>query len=241
MTHRFVPHKINWTEEKSARFWDYLSSKSSYQENNFSKLAGEALIKFVKHCGVTLRGTILDFGCGPGFLLELLLKKGISCGGAESSPATADLANKRLEEHSRFQGVEILNTLPLPFKNESFEAIFMAETIEHILPKNLTPTLKEIYRTLKTGGYIIITTPNEENLEGGKIICPDCGCIFHNGQHLSAWTADSLSRLMADNRFRKIVCRTIHLRPPSKLNFLRSLIASIQKHKKMNLVYIGQK
>jgi hypothetical protein len=67
MDHRFNPHKITWTEEKSARFWDYLSSKPFYQENNFSKLAGEVLIKFIERHGVVLRGSALDFGCGCGF------------------------------------------------------------------------------------------------------------------------------------------------------------------------------
>jgi ubiquinone/menaquinone biosynthesis C-methylase UbiE len=137
--------------------------------------------------------------------------------------------------------VEFLDTFPLPFKDESFEVVFITETIEHILPDNLIPNLNELYRMLKTDGYVIVTTPNGEILEKGTIICPDCGCIFHQGQHLSAWTADSLSALMANIHFRTIVCRTTHFRSSSKLNFLRDLIARVREYKKMNLVYIGQK
>lgn len=75
MPEQFHPHEINWTREKSARFWDYLSSKASYQENNFGKLVGETLLRFLSGQGIRLSGLMLDFGCGPGFLT------GDSCSG----------------------------------------------------------------------------------------------------------------------------------------------------------------
>lgn len=241
MADRFLAHEIRWTREKSARFWDHLSSTPAYRENNFSKLAGEALLKFVQRRGVPLAGPALDFGCGPGFLMDSLIKRGIPCQGAEFSSVAVENANERLGNLPLFKGVTMLGTLPAPFRDESFNIVFFIETIEHLLPEELNPTLSELYRMLKRGGYIIITTPNQENLEGGKILCPECGCIFHRGQHLSAWSADSLAALLAEFRFRKIVCETAHFRPSSQWNFLRDLVAMLRGHKKMNLVYVGEK
>lgn len=241
MADRFLAHEIRWTREKSARFWDYLSSTPAYRENNFSKLAGEALLKFVQRRGVPLSGPALDFGCGPGFLLDSLIKRNIPCQGAEFSSVAIEIAKQRLGNLPLFKGVAMLKSLPMPFADESFGAVFLIETIEHLLPEELNPILSDLYRVIKKGGHIIITTPNQENLEGGKIICPECGCIFHRGQHLRAWSADSLAAFLAELNFRKIICEATGFHPPSRLNMLRGLVARLRKHKKMNLVYVGQK
>lgn len=241
MADRFLAHEIQWTREKSARFWDYLSSAPGYRENNFSKLAGEALLKLLQRRGISLAGPALDFGCGPGFLMDFLLKRGISCQGAEFSAVAAGIANERLENHPLFKGVAVPETLPLPFADESFGAVFLIEAIEHLPPEELNPALSDIYRVLKKGGHLIITTPNEENLERGKILCPECGAIFHRGQHLSAWGADSLAALLAGLHFRKAICEAANFHPPSRLNALRGLVERILKRKRINLVYVGQK
>ena len=130
--------------------------------------------------------------------------KSDSCRGVEFSRVSVELANKRLEGNPYFKGVELAEGFPLPFEAETFDAVFFLETIEHILPEEFEHTLKELYRILKKGGYVIVTTPNAENLEGGKIICPECGCIFHGGQHLSVWSANSLTSSMAQFQFQKI-------------------------------------
>lgn len=241
MAKRFLPHEIQWTREKSARFWDYLSSTPGYLENNFSKLAGEALLQLLKRRGISLAGPALDFGCGPGFLLDFLLKSGIPCQGVEFSSVAAAIANQRLGNYPRFKGVEVLETLPLPFTEESFGTVFLIETLEHLLPEEVNRTLSEFYRILKKGGQLIITTPNEEDLEVCKILCPECGAIFHRGQHLSAWNADSLAARLAELRFRKNICEATNFHPPSRLNVLRGLMEGFLKRKKINLVYVGQK
>ncbi len=241
MADRFLAQEIQWTEEKSARFWDYLSSSPAYLQNNFSKLAGEALLKFVQRRGIPLSGPALDVGCGVGFLLDFLIKRGVSCQGVEFSSVAAGMANERLGSHPLFKGVTMLETLPLPFADESFNTVFLIETIEHLLPEELKPALSEIYRVLKKDGRIVITTPNEENLEAGKILCPECGAIFHRGQHLSAWSAGSLAALLAELHFRKTFCEAANFRPPSRLNGLRDLVDRIRKRKRINLVYVGQK
>lgn len=50
----------------------------------------------------------------------------------------------------------------LPFKDNSFDCVVMTEVIEHILEPERV--FREIRRTLKNGGYLLITHPNKYNL-----------------------------------------------------------------------------
>ena len=46
----------------------------------------------------------------------------------------------------------------LPFSNNHFDLVYMGELIEHLLNPDFS--IREIYRVTKSGGKIIITTPN---------------------------------------------------------------------------------
>src|SRR5207302_11461340 len=62
---------------------------------------------------------------------------------------------------------------------------------------------------LRPGGYLILTTPNNENLEASACICPECGCIFNRWQHVRSWTRGTLTRYLTEHDFRDIdVART---------------------------------
>lgn len=47
----------------------------------------------------------------------------------------------------------------LPFEDLYFEVITLLAVIEHLNPKMLVLLFREIYRTLKPGGILILTTP----------------------------------------------------------------------------------
>ena len=100
---------------------------------------------------------------------------------------------KRLKKYSNLEKLIHIEKLPLPFKEESIDGTFMIEVIEHLSNKELNHILEEMYRILKKGGYLIITTPYNEGLDANKTICPECGCIFHRWQHLRSWNENNLS------------------------------------------------
>ena len=241
MSTEFDPHEIAWTKEKSSRVWDFISASDTYQKYNFGRLAGDSVIEFVRRFEVPLTGLVLDFGCGPGYFMEKLLARGVSCQGVDSSKASIELARGRLAHYSQFKGAALLQTVPANVQNESVDVVFLLDTVEHILADELTATVKELHRIIRTGGHIVVTTPNQENLKAGEVMCPECGCVFHRGQHVTSWNTRSLSSFMAECGFEPIVCQTILFRRNSRLEFLRDFIAFIRKHKKMNLIYIGKK
>jgi SAM-dependent methyltransferase len=65
----------------------------------------------------------------------------------------------------------------LPYESESFDMVIMCEVIEH-LNFNPLPTLMEINRVLKVGGYLYIGTPNQSRL--ANRLRAMAGRSFHN-------------------------------------------------------------
>jgi len=101
-------------------------------------------------------GVFLDIGCGNGGITVVLREamKSEQAYGVEVSPEGVSLANQK--------GIKAyetdVSTSKLPFKDEFFDVVFCGEVIEHLFDTDFL--LKEVYRTLKQGGTLILTTPN---------------------------------------------------------------------------------
>jgi SAM-dependent methyltransferase len=244
MEQEFRPHEINWTAEKVGRFWDYYAHNKAYEENFFSWMVGDAIINFALNYS-SLKGNILDYGCGHGFLIGKLLNKGISCEGLEFSADSANKVRKQFGKEKNFKGVTLAQNLPTPLESEKYDFVFIIETIEHLLPEYFEDTLKEIHRVTRKGGLILITVPNDEVLDAGKVFCPECGCVFHNIQHISSWQKDSLSSLMKKVGFDDVVCKATRFKESGRFATIRHIVMllaySLMKKKKPHLVYIGRK
>jgi 2-polyprenyl-3-methyl-5-hydroxy-6-metoxy-1,4-benzoquinol methylase len=237
-------HKVNrevvWTKEKVARFWEYYSTFNAVEDNYFSKQLGDTVIKFVKR-HIKLNGNVLDYGCGPGFLIEKLLEDQISCSGLDAVESNVKIIETKFEANPYFKGAHYADKLPTEIQDEQFDIVFLIETIEHLLQDDLQMVLKEIYRLIKKGGKLVITTRNNEDLDARKIICPDCGGVFHVMQHTSSWTTHSTSNLMAEIGFKKIICTATTFRPMTLWGYYKNITDFITRHPAENLVYIGEK
>lgn len=233
-------HEVNWTKEKVARFWEYYSTFEGIEDNYFSKQVGDTVIRFVRKY-ISLTGDILDYGCGPGFLIEKLLNDRLACSGLDSVESNIKIIESKFRNNPYFKGGHYADKLPTEIPDAQFDIVFLIETIEHLLPEERQSIFKEIHRILKRDGKLIITTPNNEKLDASKIICPDCGCIFHQMQHVSSWTTHSLSNLMTEAGFRKIVCTTRTFRPRTLWGFLFKIADFIRRRPAVNLIYIGGK
>jgi len=55
----------------------------------------------------------------------------------------------------------IADVLNLPFKDNTFDLVLFTDVIEHIPENTELRALSEIYRVLKLGGRLILTTPND--------------------------------------------------------------------------------
>ncbi len=98
---------------------------------------------------------LLDLGCGDGqFTAKAMAKIGVK------KAYAIEIVDDDIIK-ARAKGIEVykgdLNG-NLPFDDGTFDIIIASHVIEHL---NDTDTfLKEVYRNLKVGGYLVIATPN---------------------------------------------------------------------------------
>lgn len=98
---------------------------------------------------------ILDVGCWTGQFIKLALNDTKKVTGIEPSSDAVKYAKKNLKQATFLQG----SALSLPFPNKTFDTITLLEVIEHVPTDTEIIALKEINRTLKKSGYLILSTP----------------------------------------------------------------------------------
>ncbi|HOZ16416.1 MAG TPA: methyltransferase domain-containing protein [Candidatus Portnoybacteria bacterium] len=149
-----------WNDEmvlKYHREGTLFESKNSILQ----KLEKMRLKKIIKSAKLTLNDIVLDLGCGEGFLINMLpnIKRifGIDISNIALKRATKLLANK---ENIKLQWGDARK---LEFTNETFDKILCSEVLEHL--PNPTEVIKEIHRTIKKNGLVIISVPDEKRLK----------------------------------------------------------------------------
>jgi len=96
---------------------------------------------------------VLDIGCAKGILLPSLLQKRCEVFGIDVlAPISVD------EGFSAYHQLDLVKKQRIPYQDESFDVIILADFIEHVI--NLDPILSELKRLLKSDGIIIVSTGN---------------------------------------------------------------------------------
>lgn len=134
----------------------YQDSKLTYDRevNNLTETYVSALKIILNK--LEKKAVILEIGCGNGFVLQALEKKGYkNVFGVEPSK---DAVEKSGKLKSRIVQSFFKKNL---FKRETFDLIFIFQTLDHI--PNPTEFLDECYRVLKSGGYIFAYNHNVDS------------------------------------------------------------------------------
>jgi SAM-dependent methyltransferase len=110
--------------------------------------------------------SILDIGCGTGRHIVHMIKRGFYATGLDNAPTALRLAQKWLQEE-QLEADLILSDMcqPLPFENESFDAVLSTQVIHHALLATVIGTAREIQRIVRPGGYIFISVPARKAIE----------------------------------------------------------------------------
>lgn len=142
--------------------------------------------------------TILDVGCGRGWMLEIAKKRGWNVYGTEFAPEALAICEKKgIIMHN---GV-LSNTV---FKGVEFDVITSLEVIEHI--NNPNEDLKIIYSKLRKGGLFYLTTPNFNGYLRHQLKANYN--IIEYPEHLSYYTKSTLDRVLKKNNFKKLKIET---------------------------------
>jgi len=101
-------------------------------------------------------GKILDVGCLAGGAMIPLMRAGWECYGVELSESYKVALERGVKcmRHNVEEG--------LPFEDCFFDAVWAEEILEHVLDTDFL--LSEVYRVLKPGGVLILSTPNIASL-----------------------------------------------------------------------------
>ncbi len=104
---------------------------------------------------------LLDVGCGSGFLLCDIRERhpGLRLCGVDVSLAhLASLARRKRDDHITDILALASDGEDLPFPDSAFDWLTCSEVLEHIhRPER---AIQEMYRVLKPGGSLLVTTPN---------------------------------------------------------------------------------
>ncbi len=244
----FKKHEVDWTREKINNFWDYFVVNEGLRELSFAKTNGEEIVKMVRDY-IKEDGKNLDYGCGGGFLMSHLFNSGIECGGLDSSEDSVKKTEEKFKEEKLFKGTILSTGTPNKGIEDNFyDFVFTIEMLEHLMKNELDEVVKEFSRIIKPGGYLFISVPHNENIDKYKVICPDCGSVFHRVQHMNKFTEESLSKRMLENKFKTIICKGTFLgKDQSFYNKIKHFVNKAhskmfnKKEFKPHLVYLGRK
>ena len=137
--------------------------------------------------------TVLDIGAGQGLDLESARKACPTC--------------KAFAIESFPQNVSILNALgitafganverdPLPFDDESLDAIITNQTLEHV--KEIFWIMHQISRTLKVNGHLIVGVPNLASLHNRLLLLTgrQPSCLQNHSAHVRGYTRHDLLKM----------------------------------------------
>jgi SAM-dependent methyltransferase len=161
-------------DRKDPVFARYLDNYAKISEDDLSTPVLD--LRYVRHQAANLASfagdmcgaSVLDLGCGQGFLTKTLLNRGASAIWAVdiSLPYLS-----RLTDDSRIRPV-CANAENLPFRN-TFDVAVSTDVMEHVL--NVGAYLFSLNQALRPGGRVFIRVPLEENL---LAYAPQLGCRY---------------------------------------------------------------
>ena len=144
-------------------------------------------------------GLLLDVGCGVGNLWPVVASLFDRYIGADA------VRYEGLDWSAEFCQVDLeAGRIPLP--TECADVVAAVETIEHV--ENPRALVRELTRLAKPGGWVLVTTPNQQSLLSvGTLAVKGRFSAFqdvHYPAHLSALLAVDLERIAGENNLTEV-------------------------------------
>lgn len=119
--------------------------------------------KIVSNLSCSRGAQILDIGCDFGYLLMWIKHKfkHVDCIGIDICKKSVNFGNELSKINGYDIELEYGSAFKMRFEDNFFDVIVSSETFEHIVQNERINCLKECYRVLKSGGVMLVTTPNK--------------------------------------------------------------------------------
>ena len=184
-------------------------------------------------------GTLLDVGCGDGFLTKAAKNRGFEV-------TACDLEGQRFKYHSEIKFKKADLKERLPFENESFDYVTFLEVIEHIEAPYFA--VSELNRIIREKGILFLSTPNILNLKSRMRFLTEGAFEFFREPileqienpnssipaiHIIAYRFHELEYLLFKNGFEiEGIFTDLYLPAAKALSFLKPLIKMQQSGKR---------
>jgi len=134
-------------------------------------------------------GKFLDIGCGTGSILEGINDEWDKHG-IEVSKYATNIAQQ-------YGNVFLGELHEAKYPDEFFDVVFLFHVIEHL--KSPLDLLIEARRVLKSGGWLIVGTPDFDSACARRF--GEKFRLLHDSTHISLFSNDSLHRMLSDHGF----------------------------------------
>jgi ubiquinone/menaquinone biosynthesis C-methylase UbiE len=148
---------INYIEhyKKDAADFDYFEERKGATAHDELRVREYVISKVEKNTE-----SILDVGSGRAWVAKHYLPKGVNVYSLDVSETNLAKALKLYPSENHF--AIAADSFHLPFEDASFDCVIASEIIEHVVdPANF---INELFRVVKKGGQLIITTPYKEKI-----------------------------------------------------------------------------
>lgn len=190
-----MERKLHWTSDLVNVFWNGVSG-SRLDELSFARLNGAKLLNLISPW-LPSNGTVLDFGAGSGFLVQQLLDRGCRVAAFDPSGERESALTSLVGGYANFLGLE------RGAGKQSYDVVIFSEVIEHLLDKDYQAVLSRMTGFVRPNGVLILTTPNQEDIELKSAFCPTCQHFFHPWQHVRSIAPLAMSEYFEGLGFKK--------------------------------------
>jgi SAM-dependent methyltransferase len=134
-----------------------LRFRSEYDYALFEYYRSAKVLAFLERAGVTVRGRVLDAGCGGGGMPLSLAEEAAQVVGIDPAERFQD-AGVRLGRERGFANLHfaLADGMALPFPTGAFDLVLSHAVIEHVADAPLY--LRECARVLAPGGHVYLST-----------------------------------------------------------------------------------
>jgi methionine biosynthesis protein MetW len=157
---------------------------------------------------------VLDIGCGDGWFGKRIKKD------FKADVYGIDISKEALKE-AKLSGLKVkqhdLDGNKLPYPNNHFDAVLCGDIIEHLFNTELF--IKEIWRILKKGGFLVLSVPNIAAYYNRLVLLigklpvwvesasemtfpPVEASNMYNTGHVRAYTKETITKLIEHHKFK---------------------------------------
>ena len=130
--------------------------------------------------------TVLDVGAGSAWVARHFEGKNVNVISLDISKKNVEIAKSLINNNQHFPLVS--DSFFLPISDNSIDIVIASEIIEHVFDPQIF--IQELYRVVKNGGQLIVTTPYKEKLR--YYLCVHCNQKTPVHSHIHSFDENKL-------------------------------------------------